>query len=172
MTAVRPLPAAVGNLALLEQGAAVLARLDPATYTAARPGWSPVGAQVRHVLDHYLALLDGLAERRVNYDARRRDPRIELDPRAALDLMERIGADLAGLDEAEGDLALDVHGDSGGGDGLDWRRSTLGRELQFLASHTVHHWALVRLLLEGHGVRTSADFGLAPSTRAHLAGSR
>lgn len=174
MTTTHPLPAAEGNLLLLEQGAALVARLRPEVFTARRAGWSSVGAQLRHVLEHYVSFLDGLPDRRVNYDARRRDPTLEREPMRALAAIERIGLALSQLPPAEGDLALEVHGDAGGGPpgALDWRRSTVGRELQFLANHTVHHWAIVRLLLEGHGVRTEADFGVAPSTRAHLEGSR
>ena len=49
----------------------------------------------------------------------------------------------------------------------DWRPSSVGRELQFLVSHTVHHYALIRLLLEDHGIYAGEEFGVAPSTLAH-----
>ncbi len=48
----------------------------------------------------------------------------------------------------------------------DWSRSTLKRELQFLVSHTVHHFALIRALLGGSGIDPGESFGLAPSTAA------
>jgi hypothetical protein len=43
--------------------------------------------------------------------------------------------------------------------------SSLGRELHFLVSHTVHHYAIVRLLLENPDAVDHA-FGVAPSTLA------
>jgi hypothetical protein len=52
-------------------------------------------------------------------------------------------------------------------EGPEWSESTVGRELQFLVSHTVHHFALIRLLLGGEGPVLGPDFGVAPSTVAH-----
>jgi len=166
------LPSAQGNRALLQQGVAAIGRLSAEQYGVARPGASSVGAQFRHILDHYAALFGGLPSRRVNYDARQRDRALEVDQVAAAAAARQwIGA-LDTLKAASGNLQLTVQSDSGGGpDHPDWRESSLGRELQFLASHTVHHYALIKLLLEGHGVRLDDDFGMAPSTRAHLAGT-
>jgi uncharacterized damage-inducible protein DinB len=168
-----PLPAALGNRALLQQGAALLAQLDQETYATARPGHSSVGAQFRHILDHYRCFLVGLPDGRVDYDARLRDPDVERDPAVAARTALRYAAAMAALDRSRGDVPLVVQSDSGALHGTpDWRPSTVGRELQFLASHTTHHYALIKLLLEAHGVETDAGLGMAPSTAAHLAGAR
>ncbi|HEX5632648.1 MAG TPA: DinB family protein [Gemmatimonadales bacterium] len=168
-----PLPAAIGNRALLQQGAALLAQLDPETYATARPGHSSVGAQFRHILDHYRCFLVGLPEARVDYDARRRDPDVERDPAVAARTALRYAAAMEALDLSSGDAPLAVQSDSGALHGVpDWRPSTVGRELQFLASHTTHHYALIKLLLEAWGVETDAELGMAPSTSAYLAGAR
>jgi hypothetical protein len=45
--------------------------------------------------------------------------------------------------------------------------STLGRELLFVSSHTVHHFALVAHYCKTAGVDLGADFGKAPATMAH-----
>jgi uncharacterized damage-inducible protein DinB len=45
--------------------------------------------------------------------------------------------------------------------------STPDRELQFLASHTVHHFALVALLLRLAGVSVPDGFGVATATARH-----
>jgi hypothetical protein len=52
-------------------------------------------------------------------------------------------------------------------DSPHWAVTSLERELQFLLSHTVHHFALVALLLRAQGFEVSADFGVAPSTLAY-----
>jgi hypothetical protein len=39
-------------------------------------------------------------------------------------------------------------------------------------SHTVHHYALVKLLLEDAGVDAGAEFGVAPSSLAYQAAAR
>jgi hypothetical protein len=38
------------------------------------------------------------------------------------------------------------------------------RELQFLASHTVHHYALIAHLARDRGVGVAPEFGVAPAT--------
>ena len=48
-----------------------------------------------------------------------------------------------------------------------WIVSTISRELQYLASHTVHHYALIALHLRDAGFTTDPDFGVAPSTLKH-----
>lgn len=163
-------PSMEGNRHFLEQGIALLETLTDAAYAAPYRGHSPMGAQYRHVLEHYQSLLDGLAAGCVNYDARARDARLETDRRFALATTRDLLARLATLPLVT-DPALVVHLDSGGGAAPDWRASSLGRELQFLASHTVHHYALIALLLEGLGEPVPDDFGVAPSTLAYrLAG--
>jgi hypothetical protein len=46
----------------------------------------------------------------------------------------------------------------------NWNQSTMGRELQFLMSHTVHHYALVAIILKIQGCNCAEEFGVAPST--------
>jgi hypothetical protein len=45
-----------------------------------------------------------------------------------------------------------------------WSNSSLRRELQFLISHTIHHYALIATLCARDGFELPADFGVAPST--------
>jgi hypothetical protein len=163
------LSAARGNRRFLEQGIALLDRLSSADYTTpTRPGWAPVGSQFRHILDHYRCFLLGRQQGRINYDARPRDPRIETDPVEAAQVARAIAEALGEIHVEDGDRPVMVQMDCGGNDGVpDWRPSTLGRELQFLVSHTVHHYALIKLLLEDRGLATSEEFGTAPSTLAY-----
>jgi uncharacterized damage-inducible protein DinB len=162
------LSAVRGNRHFLEQGLRLLERLSPEHYaTPSRPGWTPVGSQFRHILDHYRSFLRGWAEGRVNYDARDRDPRVETDPAEAVRVSRLIIERLELIHVEDGDRILMVQMDCGGNDGVpDWRPSSVGRELQFLVSHTVHHYALIRLLLLDQGIEAGTDFGTAPSTLA------
>ena len=48
-----------------------------------------------------------------------------------------------------------------------WPESTLERELYVLVSHTIHHYALVAVLLRTLGVDPGPEFGVAPSTLRH-----
>jgi hypothetical protein len=45
----------------------------------------------------------------------------------------------------------------------------VARELQFLQSHTVHHYAVIHLMLLQQGIRPDPEFGVAPSTLRHEA---
>lgn len=163
MTGALPLE---GNRILLCQGIALLEGLSDRLYSEPVRGWAPVGAQYRHVLEHYQSFLRGLPVGRVDYDDRPRDLRLEC---SRSDALEASRACLAGIDALERatDHEIRVQMDSGAGSELpDWRSSSAGRELQFLASHTVHHFALIKLLLEGSAVLDD-DFGMAPSTIVH-----
>jgi uncharacterized damage-inducible protein DinB len=159
-----------GNLRVLRQAVAVLQRMDDDTYRdgGASPGVSPVGVHFRHVFDHYRAFLAGLAENAIDYDARNRQVPLETDRRLAIATalgfltdLERIPVSLA-----ERPMRVTVRSVAGD-DGLpDWSHSSLKRELQFLVSHTVHHYALIGELLRRSGFDPGEEFGVAPSTLA------
>ena len=161
-----------GNLRLLGQGLSLLGLIPDELYQAT-PGRSSVGAQYRHILDHYLCLLDDLPSGSIDYDARRRDPQVDADPRVAARLTDDLLRRLDDLMEMDLDRPLQVHlaptADSA--DGVHYG-STVGRELLFLISHTVHHFAIIRLQLEEAAMSFDAEFGVAPSTLAfHRAAS-
>lgn len=157
------------NCHLLRQGAELFLRIPAEAYArSGRAGWAPVGAQFRHVLDHYQTFLAGAAGGAVDYDARHRDPLIERDPAEAAELASRLADRLEALELGDGNRPMAVQMQTGGEDGVpDWRASSVGRELQFLVSHTVHHYALIKLLLEDHGIYAGEEFGVAPSTLAY-----
>jgi len=85
-----PLIAAVAEV--LRQGESLLHALDDEKYKRKlRPAFnSAVGGHYRHCLDHFQSLLDGLDADEVNYDNRKRDPRIENDRKFALSETHRI----------------------------------------------------------------------------------
>jgi uncharacterized damage-inducible protein DinB len=163
--AIKQLDALIAaNLAVLTQGAQVLARLDDARYARRAQAWQAagVGGHIRHCLDSYASFLRGVESGLIDYDCRARDERIERDRHYA---QTRIAAVMAALRGLRPDLSathLQARQDS-----PHWAVTSLERELQFLLSHTVHHFALVALLLRAQGFEVSADFGVAPSTLAY-----
>lgn len=161
-------PSLDANCALLDQGLDLLSRLADGQYAARRGSWAPVGAQYRHVLEHYHCFLAGLPAGGVDYDSRRRDAELEESPRRAADATRMVQAGLRGLAGSDPACPLRVQlRTSLGTDEPEWSDSTLGRELQFLVSHTVHHFALIKLLLDPEPIELDAEFGVAPSTLAH-----
>jgi hypothetical protein len=155
------------NCALLEEGSRLLETIEPAAYSrpVAEADSDGVGAHVRHCIDFYDCFLRGLDRGNVDYDDRRREAGLELDASVARQRMGELVAQLAALPERALPHTLAVRQDAGAEDG---RRpaalSSVDRELQFLAAHTVHHYALVRVLLKLQGVDVPDAFGIAPST--------
>ncbi len=165
------LAAVRGNRHFLEQGIELLRRVPPELYrTPVRRGWASVGSQFRHVLDHYLAFAEGWESGRVDYDARQRNRQVETDPAMAMAQASVLIERLERIHVEDANRPVAVQMDPGGDQRLpDWRPSTIGRELQFLVSHTVHHYALIKLLLEDVGIAAGAEFGVAPSSLAYQA---
>jgi hypothetical protein len=126
------------------------------------------GSHLRHVVEHYEALLFRAEIGAVNYDARPRDAELDVDPHLArarlLSVHDALGTcALIGLD-----VPLRVRGQGGPAGDLGFAvTSSLGRELVFLAGHTVHHFALLAGYCRQHGIPTPEGFGKAPATRAH-----
>jgi hypothetical protein len=157
---------AMENLKLLDQGRRLLLGLDDRMYAAQAPGigGQRIGAQMRHVLEFYECLIAGVTRGFVDYDARVRDSAVESDRRVALDRIEKIRRALGRL-SGFGDAALQVRMEDAPDDSLEYVfRSSIGRELQVLRSHTVHHYALIAVLVLAWGLELESDFGVAPST--------
>ena len=149
---------------VLQQGAALLERLDNTQYNSTRglPVRSGVGAHFRHCLEFYDNFLNGVAESRVDYQRRERDPLTETDRDFALTKIAATIDALENLPVHDGATALLVRVEDAAAD--SWCQSSIGRELQSLLSHTIHHYALIALMLRLNGVEPGAEFGVAPST--------
>ncbi|HSM14725.1 MAG TPA: hypothetical protein VLA66_11730 [Thermoanaerobaculia bacterium] len=163
-----PPPLILANLGLLEQAADLLGRVSDHAYGAGTAEAKPVGPHFRHVLEHYSCFLGGWAAGRVDYDARARESALETRRQSALDRVRELADGLAGLDASRLEDAVEVRLECGlGGEEQQWSRSTVRRELQFLLSHTIHHYALIGLLLARLGIDPGETFGVAPSTLKH-----
>nr|BBJ02374.1 hypothetical protein YBY_02220 [Marinobacter nauticus] len=127
-----------------------------------------IGKHVRHIIDHYTALLSASSHpgALLDYENRHRELVLETDRRAGRDQLVSIAQQL------RNQLS---HGFE---DGLVMRHNSAGvqqvvstsveRELVFLASHTIHHMAIIGMLAEQAGMEVSADFGVHPSTLRYL----
>jgi uncharacterized damage-inducible protein DinB len=162
------------NIAILAQGRDLLARLTDDEYVAAAPSGlrGGVGPHFRHVLDHYELFLAGCAGQVVDYDVRKRETSVERDRGAALAKLGEVVGGLLVLAEVDAARALLVKVDSGEADERFEGASSIGRELQFLVSHTVHHYAVIAVMLRARGIDPGRDFGVAPSTLKHEAGTQ
>lgn len=153
------------NREVLDQALALAAAHEA---PGAPPYARPVGAHLRHVIEHYEALLIPRQGDEVDYDRRARDATLERCPRTA---RQRLRAMQQCLQHWHGEdlrRPVRVRGQAGLAGEFDFAvNSSVGRELVFLASHAVHHFALLKAHCQQHGMVISADFGQAPATVAH-----
>ena len=154
-------------ITLLEQLRDVTTLLPAELYRAQpAPGVSgSSGAHVRHTLDHVSSLLVALEGGDLLYDNRARGTTLEVDPAAAVNEVERLLDRLACGSLAATDRAVTFATLIALDRPAVLVRSTLARELAFVIQHTVHHCALIALLLEWQGVPTPYGFGVAASTQ-------
>lgn len=147
-----------------------VASLSPSDHTVASPelGGSSIGQHVRHCLDHFLTLRAGLACGRFDYDERVRDTEVERDPVVAAELARRLAATLrAELDPVDIARRVLVRTASSPDGEVAWQVSSIGRELQFVVSHTVHHSAMIAASCRARGLHVAVGHGVAPSTLRH-----
>jgi hypothetical protein len=159
--------------ALMEQLHALrelIAEVGPDLYCA-RPGRTSgsVGAQVRHTIDHVGALLTARSHGELTYTRRQGGRTVETDPRAAVADIDRLRFELEDLAERtlEQPVRLCVLTHPGAPPTIV--TTTLGRELASVLHHTIHHCAIIALLLERFGVPVPERFGYAPGTRLEQA---
>ena len=158
-------PVIAANLHCLEQAIELLDRLPEKAFVRTEERHArTVGPHLRHVLDHYSAFFAGLPGFRVDYDARARDSHLESARALAAARLREILGELVLVEEELLELPIQIRLESGGAESEQWSHSTVRRELQFLLSHTVHHFALIGMLLERFEIAVPEDFGIAPST--------
>lgn len=156
----------------LGQGRDLVASLPAPAYIRKVPQAfdASIGGHYRHCLDHFGGLLGGIDAGELNYDLRRRDPRIEEDPAFALEMTDRLLASARELDESMLGRPLLVRARvSATGEESPGVASTAGREVMYAIAHAVHHYALIGVIGRIQGLDLPAGFGVAPSTLQHRA---
>lgn len=157
---------------LLRFSAAVLGQAHPLVAAHWRSRASayayPIGAHLRHVIEHYEALLQPKWLGVVDYDQRPRDHELQTNPGVALLRMHALMRRLNDWTAADLDATVQVRGRGGlAGDFGFAVGSSVARELVFVTSHAIHHYALLKPHCLQHGIPIAADFGRAPATVAH-----
>lgn len=149
----------------------MLATVSGDAYTRRQggPDGASLGAHYRHVLDHFLCLIEGIQNGEVNYDRRGRSPELENSVDAALfateDLIEEFRALPSEIWQRECTVMYSIgYGESA----AQTVPSNLARELMFAVGHAIHHFAILKLLCASMSVALPYEFGVAPSTLKHL----
>lgn len=148
----------------LVEGLTLLESVDDRSYSA-RPSTietDSAGNHLRHCLEFFDCLLAGLASGEVDYAARKRDRAVAHDRVLGMLRIAEMIDRLQSLERLSGDerILVRCEDDEEG----RWTPSTVSRELEFLRSHTVHHYALIAIILRCQSLAVPGAFGVAPST--------
>lgn len=162
-----PSPQVAALVQSLRELEGVVASLSDAQYVRAEAGASSIGAHVRHTLDHVSALRGAVEGGVLDYDCRERGTAVERDRASAgAALSELCDWLLRGVRPPATPLRLRAMV-TGSGPVVE-SQTTLGRELLYVQSHTIHHNAIVAMLARAGGAELPAGFGYAPATLAYL----
>jgi uncharacterized damage-inducible protein DinB len=167
------IPATVPALvAVLHQLEDLLDALTDEQYTRKPVGVvsSNVGGHVRHCLDHIDTLLSALEHGSIDYDQRQRGTEIETSRVAALAAVRRQMNELRLFPANSANWPLRLTAIVSSALPPVEADTSVGRELTFVLSHTIHHNALIGVMVKTLGVALPPVFGYAPSTIAHLEG--
>jgi hypothetical protein len=162
------IPLTARCIGILEQGVKLIRELDDELYiTSEAEGKACVGSHFRHNLDFVLNFLRGLPGGKIDYNRRERDLRVEREREYAVSRFDFVIAELRNLPADIGNKRVSVRLEESPEDaeiGEHWCDSSVLRELEFLHSHTLHHYALIADKLSMLGYKVGKEFGVAPST--------
>jgi len=154
------------NIQSLKAAENLLLTLTDEQYRAViHPYTANLGKHLRHITDHYQLFIDGLAKSCVDYDQRKR-VEIEENNRSAMILrLRQISGELELLSShTDKDQTLLISLAVDEGIEAPTVPTSLSRELVFLQSHTVHHYAIIAAILKLQNFEIDDEFGIAPST--------
>lgn len=138
----------------------ILSSLSPDQYCAHAEGpfSSSIGQHMRHILDHYHALMLGYEAAHIDYNQRTRNSTVEVDPSLASEGWAQVQQWLESLKEIDHSKSINVVTEH------NQVISTLGRELSFVSSHAVHHFAFIKQLAAMFKIDLPQNVGVAPAT--------
>jgi hypothetical protein len=158
---------------VLQQLAGLLDAMSDEQYATKAEGAanSSIGGHVRHCLDHVDALLKGIHTGVIDYDRRQRGTDIETRRLLAVEATRSYDQRLGRLVCVAFDTPLCLVTTVSSAMPAVQVQTSVGRELAFVLSHTVHHNALIAVIASMMGIAVPERFGYAPSTIAHLENS-
>ncbi len=164
------------QLEIIEQGQLYLKTVSQKEYTAIiSPNFmSSAGSHMRHVIDHYLAIITGLKSEYIDYDVRVRGSQLETSPQLAIEKLNEIALWINSISEDTLNEMITLSTEvSVTNKNVQKVQTSVARELIFAGSHAVHHYAMIaQISFVQKGVVQTKDlpqyFGLAPATATFL----
>ncbi len=165
------------NKEALEQGLVLLDKLTENQLSQVCEPWisSTIGQHIRHVVDMYFALAAAECKDIIDYDVRQRGSNIEKSLGDAKSAMHSVIDWLSQLEmkcqqglELE-ECSLNIKSEVSLSRSVSLEvSSNLLRELVFVGSHAVHHYALIKVIAKCLEIDVEEWFGVAPATVSYL----
>lgn len=129
---------------------------------------SSIGSHIRHILEFIQILNNNAAGGEVNYEHRVRNKLYESDPAVAKLASAKAIRSLENTLGTYGESHI-IYITETPGFGINQVQvtSTLGREILFAIQHSVHHFAIVKMLAEKDNIKLPDNFGVACATQNH-----
>ena len=126
-----------------------------------------IGQHIRHILEFYSCMLEGVKLGEICYDNRERNPLLENDKNAAMQVMDELLSQLSLISNT--DVSIQLKAKYADNDSLTNINSSISRELAYNIDHSVHHMAIIKagILSRIDYINIPSDFGVAFSTVRH-----
>lgn len=149
----------------LERGKNLVNNVTQNEYTdsSVAPYFSSIGVHMRHVLDVFDCIFDGLAHSKIDLSQRKRNSLIEQDKDLGITYFEQIISKLHHLEDKQ--LVEEVVVKDDLGQGMVDADYTLAAILIQAHSHAIHHFASIGYIIHQLGISLpDEDFGYNPTT--------
>ena len=149
----------------LERGIKLLNAISDKEYSdnSVAPYYSSIGIHMRHILDVFDCIFEGLESKKVDLAARKRNELAEVKVNIGLIYFEDIIKKLENLESENLDVVVEVQDDLGLG--VVTANYTLASALIQAHSHAIHHFASIGYVISQLGISLpDADFGYNPTT--------
>ena len=149
----------------LERGMNLLYNISDSDYSDASvaPYYSSIGIHMRHVLDVFQCVFNGLSDNEINLIKRSRNELVENNRSEGIEYFEKTIAQLKSLEGADLKSMIVVTDDLGNGP-ID-THYTIGAILAQAHSHAIHHFASIGYVITQLEIDLPDDmFGFNPTT--------
>lgn len=149
----------------LQRGIKLLNSISDEQYSNATilPYNSSIGCNMRHILDAFTCIFNGLESKNVDFSLRERNCLAEQTTAAGLAYFDKVLNQLYNLETIDFNQIISVTDDLG--TGKITANYTLGSALAQAHSHAIHHFASIGFIIHQLGIQLpDADFGYNPTT--------
>lgn len=151
------------NYQILQQGIYLLESISNESYKLKQGILeSSIGEHFRHIIEHYELFWNGMPNGHIDYDQRKRNPLLETDRLFAIESMKQFVSLFQTQIFEQKNISISQNYNPT--ENIPAILSNTNRELLFLLSHTVHHYAIISILVKLDGGIVSDGFGFSPAT--------